>query len=629
MSKWNKRFVKLLSAVAAGVLVSVSAMVYPIGASAATSIGDEVRIRNAPDTEDDNVIGSLNQGDEVTILGVEQSGDGSTWYYVQLENGNTGYVRADFIEASEEELRQFNEEAQEAEPAEEEQEAEPQEKADEPAEAKEEENTEEENTAEKEQPAAEENKEEAGNAETAKPADYDATKDPNAHFSVKYETESDGSGNWYVYNDDNGSKIRISDMNGGESDAKAAGGPGAWKPAAIIFGILTVCLAAFALYLIKSIRDGRKSSRRRNLEVAGYSPYEEEDDEDGDDDDYYFDDDDEAPEEEVRDTTVELKEPEDAEPTAVDLSQEKEEEVVPPEASETEKEDLPDEEEPAVKSEDPDSAKKNAKPEPAKDKAPLPAVGEVLPSSEEAPAAPEKVSPSEQQGAPAEKTIPVSGPDREETGSEDDESDADYREEDGEFDDEEPSDVQPVQAEPDDEDYVDDDDEYDDEEYYEEDDEFEDEEDSEEPVRRRGGSGRDKGSFFGFLRKIFGSESREDADDDADSDEEEEEEERGYTREFDEYKEYPEDIEYLPREEDDYEEDDDFDNREPSYDQKPDSGQGRLSMQRVMKNVRYREEENDFSGREYDDDDPEDFTDPLLDDDDDMSYSFIESSRKK
>ncbi|HAB94949.1 MAG TPA: hypothetical protein DCF49_09415, partial [Lachnospiraceae bacterium] len=141
MSKWNKRFVKLLSAVAAGVLVSVSAMVYPIGASAATSIGDEVRIRNAPDTEDDNVIGSLNQGDEVTILGVEQSGDGSTWYYVQLENGNTGYVRADFIEASEEELRQFNEEAQEAEPAEEEQEAEPQEKADEPAEAKEEENT--------------------------------------------------------------------------------------------------------------------------------------------------------------------------------------------------------------------------------------------------------------------------------------------------------------------------------------------------------------------------------------------------------------------------------------------------------------------------------------------------------
>lgn len=52
-------------------------------------------------------------------------------------------------------------------------------------------------------------------------------------------------------------------------------------------------------------------------------------------------------------------------------------------------------------------------------------------------------------------------------------------------------------------------------------------------------------------------------------------------------------------------------------------------MQRVMKNVGYKEEENDFSDRDYDDDDLDDLTDSLVDDDDDMSYSFIGSSRKK
>ena len=335
MSKWNKKFAKVLSAAAAGFLVTVNILAVPIGASAATATADEVRIRNEATTEEDNVIGSLDQGDEVTILDVVEADDGYTWYYIELENGNKGYVRADFIDASEEELSRFGQgEPEKEEPAEEQQDT-----GDEDT-AKEEDSQAE---ADSNQPKTEENTEEAASGASAqpsddKPADYDASKDPNAHFTVKFETESDGSGSWYVYNEDNGSRIRISDMSEGENEAKAAGGPGLWKPAAIIFGILTLGLAAFALYLIKSIRDGRKSSRRRNLEVAGYSPYEE-DDEEEEEDEYYFDDDKENGENVIPDSTVEIEEPEDSEPEAAVLD----EEIVDDfrEVAETEEERLP------------------------------------------------------------------------------------------------------------------------------------------------------------------------------------------------------------------------------------------------------------------------------------------------
>lgn len=57
---------------------------------------DGVMIRNDAST-DAGVIGSMNEGDEVEILDVVQSGDGHLWYYIELDNGNTGYVRGDLI----------------------------------------------------------------------------------------------------------------------------------------------------------------------------------------------------------------------------------------------------------------------------------------------------------------------------------------------------------------------------------------------------------------------------------------------------------------------------------------------------------------------------------------------------
>ena len=56
-----------------------------------------------------------------------------------------------------------------------------------------------------------------------------------------------------------------------------------------------------------------------------------------------------------------------------------------------------------------------------------------------------------------------------------------------------------------------------------------------------------------------------------------------------------------------------------------DKERGRLSMQRVMKNVSYKEEEADFSQSV----DSDDIENSLFEDDDDMEYSFISSTRRK
>ena len=72
-----------------------------------------------------------------------------------------------------------------------------------------------------------------------------------------------------------------------------------------------------------------------------------------------------------------------------------------------------------------------------------------------------------------------------------------------------------------------------------------------------------------------------------------------------------------------------MDEEEPLEDAEPadDSSRGRLTMQKVMKNVQYNEKDSAFSddGDMYSDD----LSDSLFDDDDDMEYSFISSTRRK
>ena len=272
MSKRNKKLVKILTAASLAASLAFCTPCTQLGAYAATAVTDGVMIRNDATTEA-GIIGSLNEGDEVTILDVLQSGDGYAWYYIQLENGNKGYVRSDLISADDSELAAFKPEETEA-PPQEEAPAEPEEET-QPAEQPQEEAPVEAATA-----ATPETEETVTTAQG-----YDAYSDPSANIVARFETDENGEGNWYVFNDDNGTRIKIRDLRDTEAAPAATGTPGIWRPLAIVFGILALAFAALALYLIKSIQDSRtKSSRRRTAEAVTEDADEEEDE-------FYFEDD--------------------------------------------------------------------------------------------------------------------------------------------------------------------------------------------------------------------------------------------------------------------------------------------------------------------------------------------------
>ena len=587
MGNWSKKFSKVLTAAGISAIIAVSSIALPIEAFAARTVTDNVMIRNEPSTEG-GIIGSLNEGDEVTILDVMQSGDGYPWYYIQLENGATGYVRSDLIEADDSELAAFRDNGQEETQAEEPEAAEEEEPAEETA------GTEE---AAPEEPESTPAQEETAPANTGTEG-YDATKDPNANFRAGYEQEADGTVTWYVYNDDNGSKVRISDLQAQENAAEAGkGGSGIWRTLAIIFGILAAALVAFVVFLLKQIRDGRsKTTRGRALDAAAAARDAEEEEE-------FFFEDDEPEEESIEDEETDAEETEDeitgdndedAEAAKDPVSDDDQTVMadstitreVPAEAEPTE---IPAEEIEAAIAATTAQLKENI----SKDEAE---------AAEEA-AANEVIEEEPEGGAKEEFAEDAEEEAEDESG---DYEEDDYEEE--EYDDyEEDEDAESEEFDDEDEEY--------------EDEDYEDEEESESRTARRSAA---KGGFFGFLKKMFGSDSDEDAEDPDDGGDFDDYDDESDDHEFDEFKEYPEDIDLLPREEaddSDYLEDNDYSDEDAGQD---DGERGRLSMQRVMKNVSYKEEESDF----YREGDPNDLSDSLFEDDDDMEYSFI-SSRKK
>ena len=726
MSKWSRKVKRVLSAVGISVLIAVNAASFSMNASAATIIADSVMIRDDAST-DAGIIGSLNEGDEVTIVDQVTDGEGYIWYYVQLENGNYGYVRSDLVDADENE-KQIGRDEEENEPQESQEETQEETQEEASEQAQKEENAEQADAQEQEagQAAAADTSEKTNAAvsETEeKDGAFDALTDEKSDLSVRFDKEPDGTGRWYVYNNDNNTRYRIVE----EGEAAAAGGPGMWRPAAIIFGLLALALAAIAALLFKNIRDARsRNSRRRSLEVAGYAPFDENEEEEEEDEFYFEDDDDEdLPDEEEEkaadsdsddgsdidadsdsdaltetvsvsrekrgfsDSTIEAGIPEEAVTDEIDaeeivagyagavFEQDQADEEISAEESEpseqeeeengSAREDLIDQEEISVEEDTPETEADYA----ADDEEEFEeTAGTKEADFEEAEfeeaefeeAEFEEVEPEEVESEEVESEDDFEEDDDEEDdyeedddedddedqpgasskgGSfwsrlfagkssdedEEDEEDQDY-EEDEDYEEDGDEDTEPGDAdsEEDYEDEYEDDDTEDDDDLMSEDDYDDEEEEEERPSRsaRRAGSGKENSGFMGFLKKLFGSESGEDEEEDYGDDEE------GPVREFDEFKEYPEDIDLLPREDST----DDAGERlyEEDYyggDDLRDENRGRLSMQRVMKNVSYKEEEADFSQDGIDDDSYDDLTESLFDDDDDMSFSFISNSRKK
>ena len=283
--------VRLASAAAA---LTAALILTMMTVAAATINATDVTIRNTAEDKSDysNAIGVLQQGDKVTVLSKTTDGSGNEWFYVELENGNKGYVKAQWVDNGDAAVPE-EETAQPEEPQEAEQEA-----------AVDEEDVIDDDWSPDEADAAagtpasadgsgtgvspEDTAESQDSPEVDNGQEYDPYSDPNAQFSVNFNAEENGTGSWYIYNYDTDKQIRIGDLEK-LSDAqnaaqKSAASAGRWRTIACILLILLVALLVF-LYIVLRRNGGapapsRRSRRERNrADRARASGDDEEEDE--------------------------------------------------------------------------------------------------------------------------------------------------------------------------------------------------------------------------------------------------------------------------------------------------------------------------------------------------------------
>ena len=103
----GRRAVRLASAAAA---LASAFILTVMTAAAATVNATDVTIRNSPEDKSDysNAIGVLNQGDKVTVISKTTDSAGTEWYNVELENGNRGYVKAQWVDNDGERLKRLS-----------------------------------------------------------------------------------------------------------------------------------------------------------------------------------------------------------------------------------------------------------------------------------------------------------------------------------------------------------------------------------------------------------------------------------------------------------------------------------------------------------------------------------------
>ncbi|MGX8688508.1 MAG: SH3 domain-containing protein, partial [bacterium] len=313
-----------------------------LSALAATVKANGVNLRNAPTTEGNNIIGSLNKGDTVTILDTVKDKKGNEWYEILLSNGNIAYISASMVDngeeaPAEEEPQQPAQqpEQQPQQPAQQQPqqpaqqpEQQPQQPAQQPEQQPQQQTQQpaqqtpaEQTQTPAEQTPAEQTPEEQTPAETTTPEktpeqiaaeqaaaqqaaeeaaaqnqatidadrkarisaeDYDPTTDKEARYGIQFLENSDGTGQWYVYNYDTGSKVAISDLHQlAEQETLAKDNAAKASRMRTIIIILVVALVILALFLLWYIFFNRSTPAESRMAAEKRRRARERDKQDG------------------------------------------------------------------------------------------------------------------------------------------------------------------------------------------------------------------------------------------------------------------------------------------------------------------------------------------------------------
>lgn len=310
-----------------------------LSALAATVKANGVNLRNAPTTEGNNIIGSLNKGDTVTILDTVKDKKGNEWYEILLSNGNIAYISASMVDNGEEapaeeepqQPAQQPEQQQPQQPAQQQPqqpEQQPQQPAQQPEQQPEQQTQQpaqqtpaEQTQTPAEQTPAEQTPAEQTPAETTTPEktpeqiaaeqaaaqqaaeeaaaqnqatidadrkarisaeDYDPTTDKEARYGIQFLENSDGTGQWYVYNYDTGSKVAISDLHQlAEQETLAKDNAAKASRMRTIIIILVVALVILALFLLWYIFFNRSTPAESRMAAEKRRRARERDKQDG------------------------------------------------------------------------------------------------------------------------------------------------------------------------------------------------------------------------------------------------------------------------------------------------------------------------------------------------------------
>ena len=217
-------------AVAAAVTFALPAAGTAVWAATGTVTGSDINVRSEA-SSDSSQVGTVTTGDVVTVGETATDSSGATWYQVTLSNGTTGYVRGDFLTVDETSDEQTDDSADDA-------------ATDASTEATDDEST-----------------------DTAAAEATAAAEQDTGGYQVVLAPDENGTDTYYLYDNNAGQRMKISDIDKLQDDVTTAN-----EQAASVkktYTVLVIVLAAAAaillvgcIVLFLKLRDALANGRR-------------------------------------------------------------------------------------------------------------------------------------------------------------------------------------------------------------------------------------------------------------------------------------------------------------------------------------------------------------------------------
>ena len=230
ISKMN-RIRTLAAAAALSAAVALAVPTVSVFAATGTITGSDINVRSEA-SSDSSQVGTVTTGDTVTVGDTETDSSGATWYQVTLSNGTTGYVRGDFLTVDE---------TDEADA----------------------ETTEEDATTE----TTEEDSTEADSTDSAAADAAAAAEQDTGGYQVVLAPDENGDDTYYLYDNNAGQRMKISDISKLQEDVntanqQAASTKSTYTVFVIVLAATTVIFLIGCIVLFLKLRDALANGRR-------------------------------------------------------------------------------------------------------------------------------------------------------------------------------------------------------------------------------------------------------------------------------------------------------------------------------------------------------------------------------